>query len=140
MMNLALLGLKAKVGISNLVIGVSTGSFLKTAKDTEYSWIGDPPTTDVFGNATKTAQNVGKSAYSFLQVISIIALLICGAMCGIGIMMSKSGGGRDDNKKWLLNLVIGGAIVFGIVGFIGIIVNIGNSLNTTPAFIVPFLQ
>lgn len=139
---MSLLGLATnlKYGIDGLVVRASIrgGRFLLSDptdptpspnSGDSAGWLKDAPSNDLFVDAKATTENVGKSAYGFTRTLGIVVLLVGIVMAAIGIAVSKGGNNREEGKSKLVNVIFGGALIFGAIGIITIIISIGNGLN-----------
>lgn len=87
-----------------------------------------PEGEDILGDVTEKAKNVGKSAVNFVQVLSVISLFISIMCLGISLFMFKNGQKRAENKEHIPYILLGGVLVFGALGFMGLIQSIAQGI------------
>lgn len=83
---------------------------------------------DVFKSVKDTSKNVGQSGYHFMRTLGIVILLVAIAMAGISLILSHSPRGREESKQRIANILLGGAVIFGVIGLAGISIAIGKGL------------
>lgn len=69
----------------------------------------------------------GGGAFNILQKFSIYSLVIAVILGGLALVFSNAGN-RSDAKSKILYVIIGGAIVFGAVGIVGLLQQVGGTM------------
>lgn len=104
------------------VLKMRTQLFLANA-DFDFSFLQEPipEGEDPLADATDKLKNVGRSAVNFFMVLGVISIVISIILLGLSFSISKNPQIREENKRHILWLIIGGVLVFGVFGFLGII-------------------
>ena len=86
----------------------------------------------IFGNLTNTAQTTMQSGYQLAIKIGMGVLVISIIAVGIGFVVNSSGSKTEQNKEWLLRILIGGILIVGALTVTGFIIQMANGLGGTP--------
>ncbi len=81
-----------------------------------------------FDKATKAIQETGRSGVKLLQAVGAISLIVAIITVGICFMLKK-GSKLEEGKERIVNIVIGGACVFGVFGIAAMIAGFGKSFG-----------
>lgn len=98
-----------------------------TNRDEDFSWLGGDG-DGTFDALTKKAQGVGNSAIKLVKTFGIIALVIAIMCIAVSFMVNKNANKREENKTWIVWLIIGGVFLFGSLGCIGWLASVGSSI------------
>lgn len=123
---------KVKRVITFVSVGLTTVLTTVTAKaddgqDAIDKVINGSDTT--FSDLTTNVANTGKSAYILLLTLGAAGLLCSIVAAGLCFASTKNSGKREENKSWIVAIIIGGIVVFGATFVIGTIKTIGVSLG-----------
>ena len=94
-------------------------------------WIKDDPDNDVFYDVTNKAQDTSKSAYKLISVIAGAVFILCMMLAGIMVMLTKNQNARSENKGWLMNIILGMAVIACAFMIYGIIMSFSTSLSNS---------
>lgn len=100
--------------------------------DSDYNWIDAGRTgggSGVFGNLITTAEDTAKSGYGLAFKLGMGILVISIIAVGIGFVVNSSGSKTEQNKEWLMRIVVGGVLIAGALTVTGIIVKMANGLG-----------
>ena len=87
-----------------------------------------PEGEDPLADATDKLKNVGRSAVTFVQVLSVIAMVIAIMLLGLSFSISKNPQIREENKRHIIWLILGGVLIFGGFGVLGLIQSIAQGI------------
>lgn len=109
------------------ILKMKTQLFLANA-DFDFSFLQEsiPEEEDMLKDVTEKAKNVGRSAVNLISVIAIICLVIAILLLGLSFAISKNPQIREENKRHLIWILIGGVFVFGVFGILGLIQGIAQ--------------
>jgi len=112
-----------------VIMEVANGEQENNAGGSSYDmgWLGGD-SNEAFSELEEEVKQTGNSAYKLMMAIGGAGMLLCFIACGIMFMVSGSGQDRSKTLGWLLRICVGGVIIFGAIGFIGIIQNVGGNL------------
>ena len=100
-----------------------------TAAD-DPSWVSKGTATGgVFGNLTGTAETTMQSGYDLAIKVGIGLLVISIIAVGISFVVNSSGSKTEQNKEWLMRIVIGGILIAGALTVTGIIIKMAHGLS-----------
>lgn len=98
-----------------------------TNRDEDFSWLGGAG-DGTFDGLTNKAQGVGNSAIKLVRTFGIIALVVAIMCIAVSFMVNKNANKREENKSWIIWLVIGGVFLFGAIGAVGWLASVGSSI------------
>ena len=84
---------------------------------------------NTFKSINSTAQKTGVSLFSLMKTLGIIAVMVSLILCGVAFVMSKNATKRDEAKGQFFWIILGGALIFGVMGIIGLVSDIGTSIK-----------
>lgn len=94
----------------------------------DISWIGGEG-NGAFTQMEETVKQTGNSAYNLMMAIGAAGCLICIIILGIKLMANAGNGNkRAESLGAFVYVLIGGALIFGAVGAVGLLQNIGMNL------------
>lgn len=82
----------------------------------------------MFNSLKTTVEQSGSSATGLLVALGAVTLVIALMLVGLFIMVSKNPNKRDENKTWVMGIVLGALLVFGAGSFGTILYNMGKSM------------
>lgn len=98
-----------------------------TSREEDFSWLGGAGDGTFDGLANK-AQGVGNSAIKLVKTFGVIALVIAVMCIAVSFMVNKNANKREENKTWIVWLVIGGVFLFGAIGAVGWLASVGSAI------------
>jgi len=82
-----------------------------------------------FDEVNKTLQGAGASLYQVFLTLGIIGLVISLSLVGLGIAVNKNAAKKSENKSHLIDIAIGGCVIFGAFFIIGLIQTVATKLG-----------
>lgn len=82
-----------------------------------------------FDSLTQTTLDTGASFYNFLLAAGIVGLLLSTIVIGIGIALTHNSSKKGEKKSVLINIAIGGLIIFGAVALVGLVQTIAGKIQ-----------
>lgn len=109
------------------ILKMKTQLFLANA-DFDFSFLQEaiPEEENMLKDVTEKTMNVGRSVVNLVSVIAIICLVIAILLLGLSFAISKNPQIRDENKRHIIWILIGGVFVFGVFGILGLIQGIAQ--------------
>ena len=98
-----------------------------TSREEDFSWLGGAG-DGTFDGLTNKAKGVGNSAIKLVKTFGIIALVIAVMCIAVSFMVNKNANKREENKTWIVWLVIGGVFLFGALGAVGWLASVGSAI------------
>ena len=98
-----------------------------TSREEDFSWLGGAG-DGTFDSLNTKAQGVGNSAIKLVKTFGIIALVIAVMCIAVSLMVNKNANKREENKTWIVWLVIGGVFLFGAIGAVGWLASVGSAI------------
>lgn len=98
-----------------------------TSREEDFSWLGGAG-DGTFDSLNTKAQGVGNSAIKLVKTFGIIALVIAVMCIAVSFMVNKNANKREENKTWIVWLVIGGVFLFGAIGAVGWLASVGSAI------------
>lgn len=98
-----------------------------TSREEDFSWLGGAG-DGTFDGLTNKAKGVGNSAIKLVKTFGIIALVIAVMCIAVSFMVNKNANKREENKTWIVWLVIGGVFLFGALGAVGWLASVGGAI------------
>lgn len=98
-----------------------------TSREEDFSWLGGAG-DGTFDGLTNKAKGVGNSAIKLVKTFGVIALVIAVMCIAVSFMVNKNANKREENKTWIIWLVIGGVFLFGALGAVGWLASVGGAI------------
>lgn len=113
--------------LMNSLFGALTSMEEDTSRGEDFSWLGGAG-DGTFDSLNTKAQGVGNSAIKLVKTFGIIALVIAVMCIAVSFMVNKNANKREENKTWIVWLVIGGVFLFGAIGAVGWLASVGSAI------------
>lgn len=81
-----------------------------------------------FDSATEAVKSTGNSLYKLLMAIAVVGLVVSIITCGISMSINKNATKKAENKSHMVDIAIGGIVIFGAMFIISLIKSIGEGL------------
>lgn len=97
------------------------------ADDADVDWIEGSGSDSTLNTLNEKAKDYSRSVYQLMMTIGVACAVICGLMAAIKIM-SGDPKKRNEGKDTIFWVLIGAALIGGVVSIIGFAMSIGKGL------------